>query len=53
MKLHRGMAARIATRAPKLAVGFAAVLALGLSSCSGARNVKAGVLDRQAVHGRG
>jgi RND family efflux transporter MFP subunit len=41
MKLHRGMAARIATRAPNLAVGFAAVLALGLSSCNGGRNVKA------------
>jgi RND family efflux transporter MFP subunit len=40
MKLHRGMAARIATRAPNLAVGFAAVLALGLSSCNGGRNVK-------------
>lgn len=35
------MAARAATRAPKLAVGFAALLALGLSSCSGGRNVKA------------
>jgi RND family efflux transporter MFP subunit len=34
------MAARIATRAPNLAVGFAAVLALGLSSCNGGRNVK-------------
>ena len=41
MKLHRGMAARIATRAPNLAVGFAAVLALGLSSCNGGSNVKA------------
>jgi RND family efflux transporter MFP subunit len=41
MKLHRGMAARIATRAPNLAVGFAALLALGLSSCNGGRNVKA------------
>jgi RND family efflux transporter MFP subunit len=35
------MAARAATRAPKLAVGFAALLALGLSSCSGGRDVKA------------
>jgi RND family efflux transporter MFP subunit len=41
MKHHRGMAARVAIRAPKLAVGFAALLALGLSSCSGGRNVKA------------
>jgi RND family efflux transporter MFP subunit len=41
MKLHRGMAARATTRAPKSAVGFAALLALGLSSCSGGRNVKA------------
>jgi RND family efflux transporter MFP subunit len=41
MKHHRGMPARAAIRAPKLAVGFAALLALGLSSCSGARNVKA------------
>ncbi len=41
MKLHRGMAARAGTRAPNLAVGFAALLALGLSSCNGGRNVKA------------
>src|SRR5580692_6622076 len=41
MKLHRGMAARIATRAPNLAVGFAVLAALGLSSCDGGRNVKA------------
>src|SRR5580692_6435761 len=41
MKLHRGMAAWVGTRAPNLAVGFAALLALGLSSCDGGRNVKA------------
>lgn len=41
MKLHRGMAAWAGTRAPNLAVGFAALLALGLSSCNGGRNVKA------------
>ena len=41
MKLHRGMAAWVGTRAPNLAVGFAALLALGLSSCNGGRNVKA------------
>ena len=41
MKLHRGMAARAGTRAPNLAVGFAALLVLGLSSCNGGRNVKA------------
>jgi RND family efflux transporter MFP subunit len=41
MKLHWGMAARAAIRAPKLVVGFAALLALGLSSCDGGRNVKA------------
>jgi RND family efflux transporter MFP subunit len=41
MKLHRGAAARAATHAPKLAVGFAVLVALGLSSCNGGRNVKA------------
>src|SRR5580693_7271272 len=41
MKLHRGMAAWLGTRAPNLAVGFAALLALGLSSCNGGSNVKA------------
>jgi RND family efflux transporter MFP subunit len=41
MKLHRGMAAWAGTRAPNLAVGFAALLALGLSSCNGGRNVNA------------
>jgi RND family efflux transporter MFP subunit len=41
MKLHRGVAARARTRAPRLAAGFAALLALGLSSCDGGRNVKA------------
>jgi RND family efflux transporter MFP subunit len=41
MKLHRRMAAWAGTRAPKLAVGFAALLALGLSSCNGGSNVKA------------
>jgi len=41
MKLHRGMAAWAGTRAPNLAVGFAALLTLGLSSCNGGRNVKA------------
>jgi RND family efflux transporter MFP subunit len=35
------MAAWVGTRAPNLAVGFAALLALGLSSCNGGRNVKA------------
>jgi RND family efflux transporter MFP subunit len=35
------MAAWLGTRAPNLAVGFAALLALGLSSCNGGRNVKA------------
>jgi RND family efflux transporter MFP subunit len=35
------MAAWAGTRAPKLAVGFAALLALGLSSCNGGSNVKA------------
>jgi RND family efflux transporter MFP subunit len=41
MKLHRGIAARARNHAPKLAVGFAVLLALGLSSCNGGRNVKA------------
>ena len=41
MKLHRGVAARARTRAARLAAGFAALLALGLSSCDGGRNVKA------------
>jgi len=41
MKLHRGVAARARTRAPRLAAGFAALVALGLSSCNGGRNVKA------------
>ena len=41
MKLHRGMAAWAGRRAPNLAVGFAALLTLGLSSCNGGRNVKA------------
>ncbi len=41
MKLHRGVAARARTRAARLAAGFAALLALGLSSCNGGRNVKA------------
>src|SRR5580700_2925333 len=41
MKLHRGMAAGAAIRAPKLAVGFAVLAALGLSSCDGGHNVKA------------
>jgi RND family efflux transporter MFP subunit len=41
MKLHRGVAARAATHAPKLAVGFTVLVALGLSSCDGGRNVKA------------
>jgi RND family efflux transporter MFP subunit len=41
MKLHRGVAARARTRAPRLAAGFAALVALGLSSCDGGRNVKA------------
>jgi len=35
------MAAWAGTRAPNLAVGFAALLTLGLSSCNGGRNVKA------------
>jgi RND family efflux transporter MFP subunit len=41
MNLHCGIAAWAATRTPKLAVGFAVLAALGLSSCDGGRNVKA------------
>jgi RND family efflux transporter MFP subunit len=41
MKLPRGMAAQAGTRVPNFAVGFAALLALALSSCNGGRAVKA------------